>query len=152
MKYFIQWIWRIWNIRFWVNWVTFLSITDISIFQWDINSIPTIKIFFFLVKSPFILRFVTIFMELDKELKGLQNNIFFKCYKKRLLNIFTKWFHSNGWPWSTLNDRSALQLIMWSSKTGRETLSVASSMWHVAPCCWNQMLPISSSSIFEHKN
>ena len=35
-----------------------------------------------------------------------------------------------------------------SSKTMRKTSSVASAVWHVAPSCWNQMLPISSSSIF----
>ena len=33
------------------------------------------------------------------------------------------------------------------SKTGRKTSSVAAAMWHIAPSCWNQMLPISSSSI-----
>ena len=41
---------------------------------------------------------------------------------------------------------------MQSSKTGRKTTSVASAVWHVAPCCWNQMLPISSSSIFVNKS
>ena len=43
---------------------------------------------------------------------------------------------------------SALRLIMRSSKTGRKSLSVASAVWHVAASCWNQMLSISSSSIF----
>ena len=38
------------------------------------------------------------------------------------------------------------------SKTGRKTSSVASPVWHVVPSCWNQMLPISSSSIFVNKN
>ena len=41
---------------------------------------------------------------------------------------------------------------MRSSKTGRKTSSVASAVWYVAPSCWNQMLPISSSSIFVNKN
>ena len=36
---------------------------------------------------------------------------------------------------------------MRSSKTGRKT----SAVWHVAPSCWNQMLPIFSSSIFVYK-
>ena len=40
---------------------------------------------------------------------------------------------------------------MWSSKTGRKTLSVALAVWHVAPSCWNQMVPISFSSIFVNK-
>lgn len=35
--------------------------------------------------------------------------------------------------------------IMRSSKTGLETLSVASAVCHVAPSFWNQMLPIPSS-------
>ena len=43
---------------------------------------------------------------------------------------------------------SALRLIMWSSKTGRKTLFVASAVWHVAFSCWNQMLPISSLFTF----
>ena len=30
---------------------------------------------------------------------------------------------------------------MRSSKTGRKTSNVASAVWHVAPSCWNQMLP-----------
>ena len=47
---------------------------------------------------------------------------------------------------------SALRLIMQCSKTGRKTSSVASAVWHGAPSCWNQMLPISSSSIFVNKN
>ena len=34
---------------------------------------------------------------------------------------------------------------MRSSKTGRKISSVASAELHVAPSCWNQMLPISSS-------
>ena len=38
------------------------------------------------------------------------------------------------------------------TKTGRQTSSVASAMWHLAPSCWNQMLPKSSSSIFVYKN
>ena len=37
------------------------------------------------------------------------------------------------------------------SKTGRKTSSVASAVWHVAPSCWNQMLPISSSSNCEQR-
>ena len=41
---------------------------------------------------------------------------------------------------------------MQSSKTDRKTSSVASAVWHVAPSCWNQMLPIFSSSIFVNKN
>ena len=41
---------------------------------------------------------------------------------------------------------------MRSSKTGRKTSSVASSVWHVAQSCWNQMLPISSPSIFVNNN
>ena len=36
-------------------------------------------------------------------------------------------------------------------KTGCRTSSVASAVWHVAPSCWNQILPISSSSIFVNK-
>ena len=36
---------------------------------------------------------------------------------------------------------------MRSSKTGHKTSSVASVVRHVAPSCWNEMLPISSSSI-----
>ena len=47
---------------------------------------------------------------------------------------------------------SALQLLMRSSKTGRKTLSVALAVWDVAPSFWNQMLPISSSSIFTNIN
>ena len=41
---------------------------------------------------------------------------------------------------------------MQSSKTGRKTSSVASVVWNVAPSCWNQILPISSSSIFVNKS
>ena len=41
---------------------------------------------------------------------------------------------------------------MWSLKTGFKTSSVASLVWHVAPSCWKQMLPISYSSIFVNKN
>ena len=41
---------------------------------------------------------------------------------------------------------------MRSSKTGLRTLSVTSAVWHPAPSYWNQMLPISSSSIFVNKN
>ena len=41
---------------------------------------------------------------------------------------------------------------MRSWKTGCKTSSVASAVWHVAPSCWNQMLPISFSSIFGNKN
>ena len=43
---------------------------------------------------------------------------------------------------------SVLRLIIRSLKTGHKTPSVASAEWHVAPSCWNQMLPISSSNIF----
>ena len=39
---------------------------------------------------------------------------------------------------------------MRSSKTGHKTSSVGSAVWHVAPSCCNQMLPICSSSIFVH--
>ena len=46
---------------------------------------------------------------------------------------------------------SALWLIMRSSNTGRKTSSVASAVWHVAPFCWSQMFPTSSSSIFVNK-
>ena len=46
----------------------------------------------------------------------------------------------------------ALRLIMRPSKTVCKTSSVASAVWHVAQSCWNQMLPISSSSIFVNKN
>ena len=41
---------------------------------------------------------------------------------------------------------------MRSSKTGRKTPSVAWDVWQVTPSCWNQMLSISSSSIFMNKN
>ena len=41
---------------------------------------------------------------------------------------------------------------MRSSNTGCKTSIVASAVWHVAPSCWNQMLPISSTSIFVNKN
>ena len=41
---------------------------------------------------------------------------------------------------------------MRSSKTGRKTSCVASAVWHVALSCWNQILPISFSSIFVNKN
>ena len=34
---------------------------------------------------------------------------------------------------------------MWPSKIRRKTSSVVSAVWHVAPSCWNQMLPISYS-------
>ena len=37
-------------------------------------------------------------------------------------------------------------------KTGSKTSSVASAVWHVAPSVWNQMLPLSSSSIFVNIN
>ena len=40
---------------------------------------------------------------------------------------------------------------MRSYKTGRKTSTVASAVWHIAPSCWNQMLVISSSSIFVNK-
>ena len=40
---------------------------------------------------------------------------------------------------------------MRSSKTVLKTSSVASAVWHVAPSCRSQMLPISSSSIFVNK-
>ena len=43
-------------------------------------------------------------------------------------------------------------LIMWSLKTGRKTTSVASALCHVAPFCWNQMLPISFPSIIVNKD
>ena len=43
---------------------------------------------------------------------------------------------------------------MISSKTGRKTSSVALVVWHVAPSCWNQTLPLfnfcSVSSNFVH--
>ena len=38
------------------------------------------------------------------------------------------------------------------AKTGRKTSRAASAVWHVAPSCWNQMLPISSFSIFVNEN
>ena len=41
---------------------------------------------------------------------------------------------------------------MRSSKRGRKTSGITSTVWHVAPSYWNQMLPISSSSIFVNKN
>ena len=41
---------------------------------------------------------------------------------------------------------------MRSSKTGHKKSCVASAVWHVASSCWNQMLPISYSSIFVNKN
>ena len=47
---------------------------------------------------------------------------------------------------SSVKTSSALRLIMQSLKTS----NVASAVWHVVPSCWNQMLPISSSSIFAH--
>ena len=40
---------------------------------------------------------------------------------------------------------------MISSKIGHKTPRVASAVWHVAPSCWNQMLPIFSTSIFVNK-
>ena len=40
---------------------------------------------------------------------------------------------------------------MRSLKTGCKTFSIAPAVWHVAPSCWNQMLPIFSSSIFVNK-
>ena len=46
------------------------------------------------------------------------------------------------------NGLTNINIIMRSSKTRRKILSLASAVWHVAPSCWNQMLPISSSSIF----
>ena len=47
---------------------------------------------------------------------------------------------------------SVLRLIMRSSKTGHKTSCIASAVWHVAPSCWKQVLPISFSSIFGNKN
>ena len=43
---------------------------------------------------------------------------------------------------------SALRLIVWSSKTGLKTSSVASAVWQVVLSCWIQMFSISYSSIF----
>ena len=40
---------------------------------------------------------------------------------------------------------------MRSSKTLRKSSNVALAVSHAAPSCWNQMLPISSSSIFVNK-
>ena len=51
-----------------------------------------------------------------------------------------------------LQTTSALELIMQSLKTGRKTSSVALVLWHVVPSYWNQMLPISFSSIFVNKH
>ena len=39
-----------------------------------------------------------------------------------------------------------------TAKPGRKTSSVALAVWHVVPYCWNQMMPLSSSSIFANKN
>ena len=50
------------------------------------------------------------------------------------------------WP----NNISSAE-IMRSSKTGRKISSVALAVRHLALSCWNQMLPISSSSIFANK-
>ena len=41
---------------------------------------------------------------------------------------------------------------MRSSKAGSKTSSVVLAVWHVVPSCWNQMLPISFSSIFVNKH
>ena len=46
----------------------------------------------------------------------------------------------------------ALRMLMRSSKTGRKISSVTSVVWHVAPSCWNQMLPSFSSSNYVNKN
>ena len=43
-------------------------------------------------------------------------------------------------------------LYFTNTKTGRKTSSIASTVRHAAPSCWNQILPISSSSIFANKN
>ena len=37
-------------------------------------------------------------------------------------------------------------------KTGRKTSRIASGVWHVAPSCWKQMFPISSSLVLVSKN
>ena len=56
--------------------------------------------------------------------------------------VFHQWLHEN-----CLLKRLLSLARQRSSKTGRKTSSVASAVWHVTPSCWNQMLPISSSSI-----
>ena len=69
-----------------------------------------------------------------------------------LFNFCEQKFFQHG-PITIAIDWNVLSLlIMRSLKIGRKTSSIASAVWHIAPSCWNQMLPIFFFSTFVNKN
>ena len=93
-------------------------------------------------------------MWFKNKLQGPLNNLFFwKSFKRKLLNFFSNFF----FYLKVQSFRLIIQMVASAGHAvaytiGRKTSSVASAVWHVAPSCWNQMLAISSSSIFVNKN